>query len=191
MLIKTMPKKWAIIAVTAFLAACSGSTDRLDMAPMTSDLQLRSLVSTAMVRTVSLPSYAAADEVSVGTADGFITSDTSVLWADDPERAVTLLVTRHMNQILGATIGPDPWPFAGLPDVSIDVRVEEMLAGADGIFRLRGQFFVGGDGIDFPNRARSFDISKPLTLEGSGGIALAQSAALLDLSETIARSIAR
>lgn len=178
-------------AVAALLAACSGPTNRLDMSPLSSQLELRALVSSAMVRTVSLPSYAAAEELAVETVEGFITSDATVLWADEPERAVTLLVTRHLNDILGATVGPDPWPFAGLPDVAIDVRVTEMLAGADGIFRLEGQFFVGGDGIDFPNRARSFDITTPLTDEGVNAVALAQATALLALSEDIARAIAR
>ncbi|MEJ6397877.1 PqiC family protein [Yoonia sp. 208BN28-4] len=180
-----------IVAATALLAACSGPTNRIDMAQITSDLQLRALVSSAMVRTVSLPTYAASEEFAFETPEGFISSDSAILWADDPERAVTLLITRNMNGILNATIGPDPWPFVGLPDVSIEVRVSEMLAGADGIFRLRGQFFVGGDGIDFPNRARSFDIARPLVGEGLNAVPQAQAAALMELSETIARSIAR
>lgn len=180
-----------LMTCTAILVACSSPASRLDMSPLNSSLELRSLVSTIMVRTVSLPSYAAGEELSFENIDGFITSDAEVLWADQPDRAVTLLITRHLNDILNATAGPDPWPFAGLPDVAVDIRVAEMLARADATFRLRGQYFVGGDGIDFPNRASSFDITEAMTGEDLQAVALAQSAALLSLSEDIAQSLAR
>jgi len=173
------------------LIACSSPANRLDMSPVVSTLDLRALVGSAMVRTVSLPTYAAAEEIAREVAPGIIGTDADILWADDPERAVTLAITRHMDDILNATIGPDPWPFVGLPDVSIDIRVERMLAGADGTFRLMGQYFLGGDGIDFPNRSESFAFAIPLTGEGTAAVAEAQARAILALSEDIARKIAR
>jgi uncharacterized lipoprotein YmbA len=178
------------VALTA-LAACSGPTNRVEMTPLNSTLELRANVSSAIVRTVSLPSYAAAEEISIESPEGLITTDGSVLWADEPERATTLTITRHLNDILSATIGPDPWPFAGIPDVSVEVRVEEMLAGNNGSFTLRGQYFVGGDGINYPNRARSFSFSTPLVGEGLNGVALAQSQVILELAEDIAKSLSR
>ena len=48
------------LGVIATLAACAGNTARLDMSQVKSDLSLRTAVSSAMVRTVSLPTYAAA-----------------------------------------------------------------------------------------------------------------------------------
>lgn len=175
----------------AALAACSGPATRIDLAPVASSLELRALVGSAMVRTVSLPTYAAAEEISQGAEGGLIVASGDILWADDPERAVTLAVTSHLDEILNATIGPDPWPFAGLPDVSIDVRVARMLAGADGVFRLSGQYYIGGDGIDFPNRSRAFAFEVPLAGEGPGAVAAAQAQAILALSEDIARRLAR
>lgn len=188
-----MMMKSSLFALTAvILTACSaGPSTRLDMSPVHSDLELRAIVGTVMLRTVSLPAYAAAEEIAIETPEGFISSDADVLWADDPERAVTLAMTTHLGDILSATIGPDPWPFAGLADVSIDVRVQRMIAGADGVFRLSGQFFVGGDGVDFPNSAHSFDIETALAEPGTGAIADAQARALLQLSEQIARTLAR
>jgi uncharacterized lipoprotein YmbA len=186
-----MLKTPLLIAAATLLVACSGPTNRLDMSPVTSSLQLRANVGSAMVRTVSLPAYAAAEELAIETEDGFISSSADILWADDPERAVTLLMTGHLNQILGVNVGPDPWPFAGLPDVAIDVRIQQLLAGADGTFRLRGQYFVGGDGIDYPNASRSVSIDVPVNGEGPAAVALAQSQALLQLSEEIARSLGR
>lgn len=173
------------------LAACSGSTTRLDMAQVSSTLSLRAAVGSAMVRTVSLPTYAAAEELSYETPDGLITSDESVLWADDPSRAVTLAIARTMGDILKADVGPDPWPFVGLPDVAIDVRVSRMVTNADGVYELEGQYFIGGDGIDYPRSSTAFAIAKPLTSEGAAGIAQAQARAIAELSEQIARKLSR
>ncbi len=179
------------IASLTLVACTSTPTNRLDFSSVSSDLSLRSLVRSAMVRTVSLPSYAAAEEIAIEIAPGIIGTEPSVLWADDPERAVTLAMTQHLDAILNATVGPDPWPFVGLPDVAIDVRVAQMLAGSDGTFRLAGQYFIGGDGIDFPNGSFAFDISEPLATADAQSIATAQARAILSLSEDIARRLAR
>lgn len=186
-----MLRPFALTISLALLAACAGPINRVDLVPLQSEQRLRALVSSAMVRTISLPSYAAAEEVSVQGPDGLITSDGAILWADEPERAATLAVTRHLNTILSASVGPDPWPFIGLPDVTIEVRVEDMLARNDGVFRLRGQYFIGGDGIDFRTIVRSFDYAVPLAGAGVGGVAAAKSQALLLLSEDIAGQLGR
>ncbi|WP_438956345.1 PqiC family protein [Cognatiyoonia sp.] len=176
----------------ATLTACSTTpTNRLDFSPVTSELKLHALVRSAMVRTVSLPTYAAAEEIAIELAPGIIGTSADILWADDPERAVTLAMTQQLDAILSATVGPDPWPFAGLPDVAIDVRVAQMLAGSDGLFHLSGQYFIGGDGIDFPNGSFGFDIRKPLNSGEVRDIARAQALALLELSEGIAKRLAR
>ena len=185
-----MLKKITFLALTA-MAACSAPADRLALTAAPSALELRPLVRSAMVRTVSLPTYAAAEELAVEGPSGLISSNESVLWADDPQRAVTLTIADTVGDILNTDVGPDPWPFVGLPDVAIDVRVTQMLAGADGVFRLSGQFFVGGDGIDFPNSAHRFAISQPMADQELSSIANAQAAALLVLSEDIARKLAR
>ncbi len=180
-----------LIACFTALAACSAPIDRLALTPQTSALELRPLVGSAMVRTVSLPTYAAAEEVARELPGGLIASNEDVLWADAPDRAVTMMLTTNLGDILNTDVGPEPWPFVGLPDVSIDVRVARMLAGADGAFHLTGQFYVGGDGIDFRNSTDSFDISVPMTDQTLPNIATAQSAALLLLSEQIARTLGR
>ncbi len=186
-----MMKPMIFVGLTALMAACSGPSARLDMSPVQSNLNLRAAVGSAMVRSVSLPTYAAAEELSIETPDGLITSNADVLWADDPSRAVTLTLTRNIGDIINAKVGPDPWPFAGLPDVSIDIRVTRMVAGADGIFDLEGQYFVGGDGIDYPNSTNAFAVNTAIVGEGPAAIAQAQAQSLMTLSEQIARKIAR
>lgn len=185
-----MLKRMMFLAA-AGIAACTPLAERLILTPLPSTLELRPLVGSAMVRTVSLPTYAAVEEIPIETTDGLVTINEDVLWADAPERAVTLVLTRTLSDILNTDVGPEPWPFIGLPDVSIDVRVEQILAGADGTFRLTGQFFVGGDGIDFPNTTHTFDISQEMADQSFSSIAKAQSATLLTLSEQIARTLAR
>ena len=185
-----MLKKMMFLAF-AGIAACSPLAERLTMTPMQSTLELRPLVSSAMVRTVSLPTYAAVEEIAIQTTSGLIVVNEDVLWADAPERAVTLVLTRTLSDILNTDVGPEPWPFIGLPDVSIDVRVEEILARSDGTFRLTGQFFVGGDKINFRNSMHTFNISEQMPDLTYASIATAQSAALLTLSEQIARTLAR
>jgi uncharacterized lipoprotein YmbA len=186
-----MIKPFLMTAALTALVACSSPLNRIELVPLTSTLELRADVSSAVVRTVTLPSYAAAEEVSLQGPDGLITSDGDFLWADAPERATTLTITRHLNEILSATVGPDPWPFAGIPDMAIEVRVEEMLAGNDGTVTLRGQYFIGGDGIEYPNRAESFSFTAPLAGIGLNGIAQAQSQVILELSEDIAKRLSR
>lgn len=172
-------------------AACSSPVNRVDLVPVQSELRLPALVSTVMLRTVSLPTHAAEEEVSVQDEAGLIASDGAVLWADDPQRAATLAVTRHLNDILTATVAPEPWPFVDLPDVAVEVAVSDSLATNAGVYRFRGQFFVGGDRIDFRKSVTAFDYSVPITAEGIGGVSTAQSQALLLLSEDIARALSR
>lgn len=181
------------ILVLAFgaLAACTPLADRVALSPMPSSLELSPLVGSAMVRTVSLPTYAAVEEIPLETADGRILVREDVLWADEPERAVTLILTRTLSDILNMDVGPDPWPFVGLPDVSVDVRVERMLGGADGTFELNGQFFVASEGAQFRDSMNTFEITEPMADASLQGIAAAQSAALLQLSEQIARTLGR
>jgi uncharacterized protein len=114
-----------------------------------------------------------------------------VLWADDPQRAVTLALTRNLADILNNQVGAEPWPLAGLPAVSIDVRVERMLAGSDGNFHLAGTFYIAGEGIDFPNASQQFDFATPLADQNLANIAKAQAQALLSLSELIAQKLGR
>ncbi len=180
----------SIIAVLA-LTACSGTLTRVAYPTVQSSLELRAFVGSALVQTVSLPAYAAAEELAVETAPGVITSTGDLLWADDPARAVTLEISRHLDSILSATVGPDPWPFPGLPDVGIDIRVSDMIAKSDGQFHLTGTYFIGGDGIDFRNTSSSFDIKIAIASLEAGDVAVAQSQAILRLSEDIAGKLGR
>ena len=183
--------KYLTFCAFAGLAACSPPLERLAMTPVQSALELRPLVSSVMIRDIILPTYAAAEEIAFEGPNGLIASNDDVLWADDPQRSVTIAIIRNLTDILNTKVGPDPWPFIDLPDVAVEVQVERMLAGADGTFHLTGQFFVGGDGIDFRNSTHAFDISAPMNGLGLSSIATAQATAVLELSEEIAKTLGR
>jgi len=182
-----------ILAATliGLTANCSTPLTRVELAPLQSTLTLRAAVSSALVRTVELPTYAAEEAISVQGSDGLILSGDAVLWADDPARAATAAIAQNLASILSVVIAPEPWPFADIPDVTVEVRVTQLLTGNDGILRMRGQYFVGGDGVDYPAIVRSFAHSVALETPGFEGIAAAQSQALLALSEDIARDLDR
>ena len=180
-----------MVLACAGLAACTPLADRIALNPVSSSLELRPLVGSAMVRKISLPAYAAAEEIALETTGGLIVVNEDILWADEPERAVTLILTRTLSDILNTDVGPDPWPFVGLPDVSVDIRVERMLGGLDGTFELTGQFFVAGEAASFRDSTHSFEITEPMVDTTVAGISAAQSAALLKLAEQIATTLGR
>lgn len=200
----------AALILVPLLGACTDTTVRYVMEPAKSELRVRVPVKLLLVRTVSLPTYAAAEEIAIQGDDGTILAGSAGLWADDPERAVTLAVSRHLNQMTTATVAPDPWPLSEAPDSVVDIRVEQFLATNAGIVRLSGQYFLGGEEIPEPepdydqdpppapksprrtlrSSVQLFDIAVPIAGEDVSGISAAQAEALKVLSETIAKDIA-
>ncbi len=176
-------------AVTAalLLAGCGGEVLRYPVpdapAPARQSIAYRSVE----VREVSLPLYAASEEIAVQGEGGAITTDSDLLWADNPSRAITLELARHLTQISGARVAPEPWPFGGYPQAVLDVRVEELLALSSGALRLKGQYFVAPDASD-GGRAGLFDVSAPVPAPGgAAAIAAARAQAVRDLAALIAR----
>jgi uncharacterized protein len=180
-----------IAVVLAAVAGCSGPKSQYLVEPVASELKLRTSLSTVMVRTVSLPGYAAADDVAIQTEGGAVVKQKGALWADQPERATTLTLARNLTEILSAKVAPEPWPLDGLPDAAVDVRVERMLAANNGTFQLTGIYYIAGEARPLKGIAQSFRIETPLAQSGLTGIAAAQAIAIRQLSEQIAKDLAR
>lgn len=184
-----MPKSYtSLLSVAVFLlAACGGPPDQRLAAPAIriEDRQPIAYRSVAL-REVSLPRYAAAEEIYIADETGLLNSREGVLWADDPSRAITLEISRHLAQITGAQVASEPWPFSETPQAVIELRIEEMLARNDGTFRLSGQYFVSSE--TGANRARLFDLSVPVSGgDAVTGIAAARSEAVRNLAVEIAK----
>lgn len=179
----------AALLLLPFLAACSDpeATGRFLVAAPAPERALPNRLGRAELREVTLPAYASGQEIGWQTPDGAVRTNPQNVWADDPQAAATRLIARQISQASGATVIPDPWPLAGSPDRRIEVRVDEMLARADGRFVLSGSYYVspvagpGGDTV------RLFAIAVPIAAQGPAGIAAAQSAALQRLAFQIAQ----
>jgi len=178
------------LAATATLALAACGEDPLRYATPPAATQARQPIAYSRVgiREVSLPTYAALEEITVVQPDGALSSTPDSLWADDPAREVTLSVTRTLSQATGATVAAEPWPFRDVPDATVDIRIERMLAEADGRFRLAGQYYVAPEAFGSPERSRLFDLSVPYVAGGGySAIAAARAQAITDLALLIAR----
>ncbi len=177
-------KPLAAAVALAFLAAC-GAPDSIVVQTPSITETLRIGFRSVEVKDVSLPSYAAADEIAQQTPDGSLITS-KVLWADSPERAVGLELTRNLARLTRARIASEPWPFEEDAAASLDVRFSDLIAGTDGVFRATGQYFVGV----YEGRERSglFDLSVSYDPKGGpAAIASARGQIILDLAKYIAR----
>ena len=180
--------KSAFAGLALTLAACGGTPDLYSVKPPTVTETIRINYRSVEVRDVSLPAYAAANEIAVEDAGGKLLTDSNILWADNPERAVALELAGHIARLSGAKVASEPWPFEAFPQARLDVRFESLIAGADGQFRASGQYFLGvADG----GRERSglFDLGVPFDPAGGPeAIARARGQVILDLAVDIAKN---
>jgi len=174
-----------IVGLTLLLAAC-GSAERFAVSTPPVTEKVRIAFSSVEVRDVSLPSYAAADEIHLQATDGTLKSSSDVLWADAPERAVALELSRNLAQMTGRAIASEPWPFEAFPSARLELRFSDLVATSDGVFRTTGQYFVA---VRDGGRERSglFDLSVSFDPKGGpNAIAKARGQLILDLSRYIA-----
>ena len=176
------------ILLPFLLAACGGTPDRFAVTAPEITETTRIAFASVEVKDVSLPSYAAADEITVQAEDGTLTSSKDVLWADAPERAIALELSRNLARLTKRRIASEPWPFEAFPDARLEVRFADLVATTGGAFRTTGQYFVA---VEDGRRERSglFDLMVPFDPEG-GPLAIAQARGqlILDLAEYIARN---
>tara|TARA_R110002049_G_scaffold117332_2_gene270499 strand:+ start:81459 stop:82022 length:564 start_codon:yes stop_codon:yes gene_type:complete len=177
----------AILGTVLLLAAC-GSAERFAVRPPVVTEKINIAFSAVEVRDVSLPSYAAADEISTQEDDGTLISSKSVLWADAPERAVALELSQNLARMTGRRIASEPWPFEAFADARLEVRFAELVATTAGEFRTSGQYFVAvRDGR--AERSGLFDLKVAFDPKGGpNAIAAARGQLILDLASYIARN---
>lgn len=178
-----------LFLIALSLAACAGSTaERYAVPDLSTDQRVRIAASTVEVREVSLPTYARSEEIWRETESGALVSDPATLWADEPSRGMTQELSRNLAALTGARVAAEPWPFRTPADATLEIRVEEMIAGADGRFRLAGQYYTA-TGSGARDRAGDFTLWAPIE-EGSGptGIAMARASAVKELARQIAEN---
>lgn len=177
------------LLMLGLLAACSDPLDKAGylIDPPSPPIRVANqLGPTVELRDVSLPEYAAGQEVAWQTADGAVRSTPDDLWADKPERAFTITLARAISDVSGAAVIAEPWPLGQPAERRLEVRVEKALAQADGVYRLSGRYFLSNENSGGTNFVRSFDISVPMPEASPAAVAQAQSSALSILAQQIA-----
>ncbi|WP_187431914.1 hypothetical protein ROLI_042460 [Roseobacter fucihabitans] len=177
---------WMILGA-ALLAGCASSPDRYVVPTSEVAQQQRIAYRSVEIRKVSLPAYAASDEIAQLGPDGKLTSVGGVLWADTPERAISLELSRNLTRLTGARVAAEPWPFETFADARLEVRFESLIAQEDGQFRANGQYFVAAE--NGRERAGLFDLMVAFDpAEGPQAVAAARGQIILDLARFIARN---
>ena len=176
----------ALFVLVMTLGACASDANRYAVTPPEVSERIRIAFGSVELREVSLPTYAAADEIHQEAPDGVLKSTTDVLWADAPERAIALSLSRNLAQLTRARVASDPWPFEEFPDARLDVRFEELLARADGRYQASGQYFVAVE--EGRERSGLFDLTVTYDpVGGAAAIAEARGALILNVATEIAR----
>ena len=176
-------KPLAAAAALALLVAC-GAPARIAVQPPAISETLSIGFSSVEVKDVSLPSYAAADEIAQQAPDGTLITS-KVLWADSPDRAIGLELSRNLARLTRKRIASEPWPFEEAASATLAVRFAELVAGTDGVFRASGQYFVGV----YQGRERSGLFELSVVYDPKGGpaaIAQARGQIILDLAKFLA-----
>lgn len=176
------------VGLVLLLAGCGGSAERFSVAAPAVTEKVRIGFGAVEVRDVSLPSYAASDEIHLQGEDGRLTSSSDVLWADAPERAVALELSQNLARMSGRRIASEPWPFEAYPDARLELRFTELVATTGGQFRASGQYFVA---VEDGGRERSGLFDESVSFDPEGGpsaIAAARGQLILNLATYIARN---
>ena len=174
---------FAAAAALVFLTAC-GAPDSVVVQPPAITETVRIGFKSVEVKDVSLPSYAAADEIAQQAPDGTLITS-KVLWADAPERAIGLELSRNLARLTKRRVASEPWPFEEDATATLDVRFADLIAGTDGTYRATGQYFVGV----YEGRERSGVFDLVVTYDPKGGpaaIARARGQLIVDLAKYLA-----
>ncbi len=180
-----------LLILPLVLAACGSSEGPIRYAVPLLPPEGRVAVSTASleVREVGLPLYAELEEIYVLGEDGALRSDTEILWADAPRRAMTQGLALALADLTGARVAAEPWPLEAFPEARLDVRFDQVMAQVvaqeSGVFVLSGQYFLsnletGGD------KSGRFGFSVPFVPTGPNAVAVAKGRGLNMLARQIA-----
>lgn len=186
-----MKTRIALVLLPLALMSCGDKNERFLIAPAQTISETRVAVSSIEVRDVSLPAYAAASEIVAEDASGALRALPKSLWADDPPRAVTGALARSLDLKSTATVAAEPWPLNDGPAVRVEVRIDQMVARADGSFGMTGQFAITSFSGAQRDRLQRFSISVPLANTSAAAVAQATGQAIDALADEILAQLAR
>jgi len=178
-------KRRAFLLSCVALAGCGADPILYLIEVPAPEKTVRIAVNSIEVKDVSLPTYAEVSEIAFEAEDGSIRIVPDTLWADEPINAFTSSIVTHLSRASSAKVAAEPWPLETWPQAELSIRVDKMLARANGTFQLSGQFALTSSDRIISDRLRNFDISVPLDDQGSKAIANAAGLAIAQLGQEI------
>lgn len=184
-------RNFLLIVLLWPLASCSANPNLylLESAP-TGD-QLRTVATLIEVTQIDLPQYVQANELLLRGEDGVVRTQKNDLWADAPDRALTEVLARALDERLSADVAADPWPFDVPADLRVSVKVQQMIGTTGQDLRFSGQYFLGATSIGDLTIANRFDFSIPLTDGSLQVLSFAHTQAISRLADQIAIRISK
>lgn len=174
------------------LVACDSASDARYLIDTPPPGPARPLAVTSVeLRDVTLPGHATGSDILVREADGGLRPLDGADWADDPERAVTATLARALDLGSTATVIAEPWPLRDGPAARLELRMDRMLARADGRFELGGQAALVADRGRIRDRVERFDIEVPLADLSAPAVTDAAGRALGQLADELIALLAR
>ncbi|MEM9394687.1 MAG: PqiC family protein [Pseudomonadota bacterium] len=187
-MIKTHRRTFLLSVLAGAIATAGCSTSprpRYPLNPITgTGTKTRVSARTVEVRRVSLPSYAAGPGILSGGITGALVP-TAGEWADDPDRAITAALAAGVEARSTARTSTEPWPLSDPPDARVEVRFDQLVARADGVFVLAGQIAVSSPNGQVRDTLKRVSLTVPITGTDPQAIASAQSSALALLADEI------
>ncbi|MBX2882617.1 MAG: PqiC family protein [Granulosicoccus sp.] len=142
-----------LIMVVLLQAGCrSGPPPKLyllEVPATTSDIDNHEseIIGSIGLASVTLPDYASDDRIASLTADGSVSQNDQHRWAEDPEDAMTRLLSARLRYHSGGTVLIEPWPRDYKPKARVEVIFDRLLRQTTGGAELTGQIhLLSGDG---------------------------------------------
>lgn len=183
------------LSLAVLLAGCGGNATRyvVEAEPMATPAaaKQRLRVGSIELREVVLPAYGEDSKLLVEGKDGGLTPVRGSEWADASPRAITAELARSLDLRSTASVAAEPWPLLDGPDIRLEVRIDRLIARADGAFLLGGQYAVASPDGRLRDFLERFEISVPLADQKPATVARAYGAALDGLGSQILRRLAR
>lgn len=174
------------------LAGCGDSARYLvETPPAATSGTVALRLSSIELKDITLPAHASGPEVLIQSADGALVSVGDADWADEPVRAYSAALARHLDQRSSATVATEPWPLFERAQAELVVRIDRMLARADGQFELSAQVAITSAERVVRDRIERFSLTTPLPSPDAAGVASASGTALQLLAERILAMLAR
>lgn len=96
---------------------------------------------------VKLPDYAYDTQISSLHVDGTVNRDDENRWAEEPEEAITRLLSDRLRAHTEATVLIEPWPRDYQPVARVEVAFDRLLREPGGGAQMTGQvLLLSGDG---------------------------------------------